>query len=369
LCALTLLISVQSQAGDTPVMIVGEDEVSASAIARIEEEVKKHRPVRERLALPASGYGALEREAREHRHKAIGLALERARRNESEAAFAPCVREAAAVMGEATEVLAETGDLSLLRELHLQMGACMVLDNDAASARPHFLAALTLEEAMPPAGRHRQEVELALGESRAEVTARKRGKVLIATEPAGAELWIDGRKQRGTTPLRVDVRLGDHYITVRRFRFEPHTARAVLQPTGRLLLGLEPASRATLREQLLGKRKRRDRDEMRLAVARWSRAEELLTVSSARSGLRLELSDAALGDPIRTSTFGDVDDDEALAAAVCRVLAERCEPPSTGAPWYIWPIVGAAVVAVGITVGVVMEMERDVTFCPPSGCD
>jgi hypothetical protein len=105
-----------------------------------------------------------------------------------------------------------------------------------------------------------------------------------------------------------------------------------------------------------------------LATARWSRAEELLVISAAghTGNVRMALLDTDLGDVIRTGVSGDAQRD--LGPGVCRVLGEQCEPPSEGVPWWVWPIVGAAVVAGGISIGVVVERERDVAFCPPSGC-
>src|SRR5205814_81479 len=134
---------------------------------------------------------------------------------------------------------------------------------------------------------HREEAERAMEQALGEVRARSRGNVRIETEPPGAEVWIDGKRIAGPTPVDVDVRLGDHFVTLRRFRFEPHTDRRLLQPTGRAKITLLPASRATLQDQLAAMARagatRPPETEVRLARAVWSRAEQIVEVAPVRA--------------------------------------------------------------------------------------
>jgi len=368
---LALQSSAPSWAGGPPVAVSARPGVDAMLLRRVREVVASRRPVREDLPLPAAGSVSTERAAAEQRIAAIRLALERSRKYESEAAWDDCVREAASAMSDAIDVIAASGEPGLLRDLHMQLGVCASLAASAANARPHFLSAALLDESPPPAGVHREEAERAAAEARAEILARTRGRVRIETEPPGAEIWIDGRLVAGTTPLDVDVRLGDHFVTARRFRFEPHTELRVLQPSGAVRLVLDPARRATLRDQLaaLGRpdANRPPDDEIRLARAVWSRAEQVLLVSSSTGGVRVQLLDAGSGSSLRSSSAPRTDEDP-LRRAVCNALGESCEPVSRGIPWYVWPLAGAVVVGGVVTTALIVSNERDTTFCPPSGC-
>ena len=327
--------------------------------------------MREDLALPPAASASTDQAATAQTAASIRLALERARRAESEAAWDACVREAAGAMSEAVVVLAKVDDLLLLRDLHLQMGSCLTLAQNAPSARPHFVSAALLDESRPAPGLHREEAEKAQAEALAEVVSRVRGKVRIETTPPGAEMWIDGRKVPGVTPLEVDVRLGDHFVTARRFRFEPHTELSSLQPSGAVRLVLDPAQRATLRDQLAavssGALSPPD-EEMRLARAVWSRAEQLVSVQPVGfDACRVRVLDALTGQPLRSAQVSRSLDDEAVRRAVCDALGETCEPRSRGIPWYVWPVAGAALVGAAVSTGLIINSRRSYTFvsCQP----
>jgi hypothetical protein len=359
-----------------PALVHAGSGVSPATMRRIRDEVALRRSVREPVPLPPSDARSAERVASEQRAAAVRLALERAVERESAAAFEDCVREAAGAMSDAIDIIAATGDAALLRDLHLQIGACMSLGKSAANARLHFLEAALLDESPPRTGKHREEAESAQAAARADILARSRGRVRIETDPPGAEVWIDGHRATGVTPLDADVRLGDHFVTVRRFRFEPHTERRVLQPTGRVKLVMMPATRATLHDQLAattvpGAQLPSER-EMLLATAAWSRAEqiaEIAPVLAGRRALRVSLLDAVTGRVIRGATLTDIDDSAEIRRAVCAALGEACEPPSRGVPWQVWPVVVGVVAAAAIVVGVVLANDgRDSVFCPAGGC-
>lgn len=236
------------------------------------------------------------------------------------------------------------------------------------------------------AGLHREEAERAQGAARAEVLGRSRGKVRIESVPPGAEVWIDGRKAAGVTPLDIEVRLGDHFITTRRFRFEPHTERTVLQPSGLVRLALDPARRETLREQLGALSAPGATSpplaELLLARAVWSRAEQVVFISplsasplvisplSSGSGAksRVQVLDALTGSPLGEARVASAEDDAALRRAVCSAVGETCEAPARGVPWYVWPIAGAALVSGVITAAVVVSNSRPYQLCPAAGC-
>ncbi|MBI4702622.1 MAG: PEGA domain-containing protein [Deltaproteobacteria bacterium] len=375
-CSVLLLLSQLAAASGPPVAVLREGAVPAAVAGRIEAAVQGRRVVKPlRPVSPSRGRSAEEVAAGE-RVAAISLALERARQRESEAAWDECAREAAGAMGDAIELLAGSNELGLLRDLHVQIGSCMTLGQRPANARPHFLAAALLDESEPPTGIHRQEAEEAREEARREILARSRGPVRIETDPAGAEVWIDGRKAPGTTPLSVDVRLGDHFVTLRRFRAEPRTERRVLQPASAARFALEEVRLATLHRQLeevaAGSR-RVPAGELRLGQAQWAGAEQLLVLSArpgAAAQVRIELIDATSGKSVRSPralALGASEED--LGAAVCAVLGESCAPPSAGIPWYVWPLAGIALVGGAVALGFGLDSAREAVFCPRGGCD
>jgi hypothetical protein len=361
-------------AAGPPVMIDALAGVEAARLRAIRESVSHYRLVMDPVPLPAAEGTSPERAAIEQREQAVRLALARARKRESEALWDDCVREAAGVMSDAIEVIPGTGSPALLRDLHIQVGACMSLADQSAGARIHFLAASLLDESPPPTGLHRQEAERLQAQARAEILARPSGRVSIVTDPPGARVLIDGREAPGTTPVDVETRLGDHFVTIRRFRFEPNTERRLLQPSGIVRVILEPARRSTLSDQLatirLGKTASPPVEELRLAEAIWSRAEQVLTVArqdGSRPGYVLSLAEGSSGQLVRSSTIAGPLDQAAIRRSVCDVLGETCET-SRGIPWYVWPLAGAVVVGGIVTTAVILVNNRDTRFCPPAGC-
>lgn len=362
-----------------PVAVAARPGIDATVLRRVREIAASRRAVRDELAPPEAGGASAERAAAQQRIGAARLALERARARSSEAAWDDCVREASGVLGDAIEAVTALGDFALLRDLHLQIGVCLTLAQSPASARPHFLAAALLDEEPGKPGQFREEAERAQTDARAEVVARARGRVRVETDPPGAAVWIDGRRAATPTPADVDVRLGDHYVTLRRFRYDTRTERRVLTPGSTARFALEPARRAALGEQLAALSDPRAQaapdatprprdDEIRLARAAWSRAEQLVLLApGGASAVRIEILDAATGAPIRRTAAAGLDD-AALRRAVCDALGEVCEAPSRGIPWYVWPIAGAAIVGGVVTTALIAINDRDVRVCGPSGC-
>jgi hypothetical protein len=358
-------------AAGPPVVVAADPGADAGLVKRVREAVAGRRAIREDLALPPAEGVSTEQAAMDARAASIRLALDRARRAESEASWDGCVREAAGAMSDATLVLAKVNDLALLRDLHVQIGACLTLADSGPSASPHFVSAALLDEAPPRAGQHREEAEKAQADARAEVLARARGKVRIETAPPGAEVWVDGRKAAGVTPLEVDARLGDHFVTIRRFRFEPHTELVGLQPSGVVRVALDPARRPTLRDQLAQLAAGAippSEAELRLARAVWSRAEQLVTVAPAGPGAcRVEVLDASTGQAVRGVSVSAAAGDDVLRRAVCDALGETCEARSKGVPWYVWPIAGAALIGATVSTVFLVNANRDYRFVPCSG--
>jgi hypothetical protein len=373
--ALGILLAARgARASGPPVVVAAEPGVDDALTRRVREVVASRRAVRDDLALPPANAVSADQAVMAERAASIRLALDRARRAESEASWDACVKEAADALPAALEVLAKVNDLALLRDLHVQIGACLTLAGSAPSARPHFVSAALLDDVEPRLGLHREEAERLQAEARAEVLGRSRGTVRIETVPPGAEVWIDGRKARGLTPLALDVRLGDHYVTTHRFRYEPHTERALLQPSGVARVVLDPAGRGTLRDQLAavtaGQLAAPSPEELRLARAVWSRAEQVVDIAPLPSlgagACRVEVLDAVTGQSLKSAEVPRAANDDALRRTVCDALGETCEIKSKGIPWYVWPIGGLAVAGGVISAVVVVNASRPYRFvaCP-----
>jgi hypothetical protein len=377
-CAAIVVITIASsspwcarpaRADSPPVMVRATDGVAADTAARVRRVVAERRSIRDGLPVAPRGRDPAEvgmRESVAH----IERALEQAREQASEAAWSDCVRLAGAALGRATEVLARTGGYQLLRDLHLQIGVCLTLEGRGDSASPHFTSATLLDESEPRPGLFRKEAEDARGEVRATVLQRTRGKVRIVTEPPGAEVSIDGRPAAGTTPVEVDVRAGEHFVTVRRFRYEPATELRFLQPSAELRIVLEPARRGTLADQLATVTAP-SAVEKDVALAAWSRAEQLLRLEPlmpSRSAVRLVTYDTSSGKRLREASLTAPQEDDAVRSATCAALGERCAAVDRGPPWYVWPIAIAGVATAGLAIGLIVEGERDVRLCPSGGC-
>ena len=364
-----------SPAAADAVVVVRSGSVDDALARRVEQQIRTHRSVVPLRPLPPVTESP-EKIANEERAEAIARALERARRQEEVAAWYDCAKEAGDRLGDATEILATAGNLALLRDLHLQIGACTSLSDSAEDAQPHFRTATLLDERPPPAGMHREEAELALERARAEVLARRRGPIHLDTDPPGAEVWIDGVKVSGTTPLDVPVRLGNHFVTLRRFRFEPTTTQALLQPKSTLRFVLSPAQRDTLRRQLAevgaGTRKAPG-EELAWARARFSGADALVVLSAAHGptrtpALKVEVIEPESGATQRSQLVPQGIDDEDLRQRVCKVLGESCPEEAGGIPWYVWPIAGVAVTGGAVALGLYLDNQRGTVFCAADGC-
>jgi hypothetical protein len=373
--ALVVAPGRQARAEGGSLVVITETGADGALARRVEREVKRLRTVLPLRPLPPITQSP-EELANADRVEAISRALERARRHEEVAAWDACAKEAGDRLGDATEVLATTGNLSLLRDLHLEIGACLSLGPSPANAQPHFRKATLLDESAPPKGQHREEAELALDHARTEVLSRQRGPVRIDTDPPGAEVWIDGKKVDGETPVSVPVRLGSHFVTLRRFRYEPQTTQALLQPKSDLRFVLAPAQRDTLRRQLaeVGADQRQvSAREQELARARFSGAEQLVRIEpvsgpTKTTAVRVEVVEPIAGASIRHQMVPQGVDDDDLRDRICSALGEACPEESGGIPWYIWPIAGVAVTGGAVALGFYLDNQRATAFCPAGGC-
>lgn len=83
--------------------------------------------------------------------------------------------------------------------------------------------------------------------AQARTLAGARGTLVVETEPAGAEIYVDGRSY-GPSPVRVEGLLrGDHYVTIKHLGFEREIERASLDAgESRVRYELVPNERSRL---------------------------------------------------------------------------------------------------------------------------
>jgi len=363
-------------AAGPPVVVFRDAGLDANTSRRILATLGERRSVLPIRALPVPTAESPEVLANQQRIDAIGRALERAQAHAARAEWTGCAKEAGDRLADATTLLADTGEFELLYKLYTQIGTCLSLP-DPASAKPYFLNATLLDESPPLHGMVREEAERLWQEQRLEVLSRHKGLVRIKSTPPGAQVWIDGRAIEGVTPVDVPVRLGRHFVTLRRFRHEPQSEVATFQPGSEMEFVMAAARRTTLREQLRGIREGAraiSRHELRLARATWSTASELVTLSKPpgpSTSVRVTLFDASTGKAIRTRLVAASSNDSALRATACAVLGEQCEEPglSLGQKIAIGALASAAVASVAIAIGFAVTDAQDTQLCPPSGCN
>jgi hypothetical protein len=133
---------------------------------------------------------------------------------------------------------------------------------------------------------------------------------------------------------------------------------------------LDPAGRGALRDQLAAVAAgavKATPDELRLARAVWSRAEQLVDIAPlGPASCRVQVLDAITGQALKSAQVSRADDDNAVRRAVCEALGETCEVKPRGIPWYVWPI-GAAALAGGVVSAVLIaNNSRQYRFvaCP-----
>lgn len=152
-------------------------------------------------------------------------------------------------------------------------------------------------------------------EAHTEILARQRGTITIETSPPGATVWLDGRRLPSVSPLRTPVRLGHHFLSLRRFRYEPQIEQVLLQSGSNVKLVMTPARAGTLQNQF----------------------------------------DATTGTRIKGGIIIEQAGSDHLRNRVCKVLGENCDPITTGIPWYLWPIAATAVTGASIAIGFAVD--------------
>ena len=105
------------------------------------------------------------------------------------------------------------------------------------------------------ASRYPADYAALFAQTKAQVLAGPRGSVQVVTDPAGAEIFVDGRSF-GPAPAVADgLLVGDHFVTIKRVGFEKLIASITVEPdrmaTARF--PLQPIQRALLLERDLSR--------------------------------------------------------------------------------------------------------------------
>ncbi|MCC6806031.1 MAG: PEGA domain-containing protein [Deltaproteobacteria bacterium] len=125
------------------------------------------------------------------------------------------------------------GDLGPIARCHLNEAAAWIDKGKLERATSAFELALRLAPKLEPdPNLYNPDVVAAFKRSKAELQKRPAGSVTIVSEPAGAEVVIDGVRQ-GRTPLSLsDVTVGEHWLVVRARGYAPFVSRLTVQRQG-----------------------------------------------------------------------------------------------------------------------------------------
>ena len=274
----------------------------------------------------------------------------------------------------------------LLVEINVLVGVVDADRGDAAPALEAFRVARRLDperRALDP-GSYRPRV-VALYAQAATPADVRRAHLAVVTDPAGAEVWIDGRRA-GVAPLDATLDVGTHYVVAVAEASAPRLEKTLLRAGEdsrlSLLLGrLPPEERA-----------RQARADLAAGRVGWDRGPAVLAASASLDLLVVVRSvasaapEAAIYDA-RAGTLGAWMPAEpvepvlvALGAALAPTVAppaglesrERDRSPPAAAPWYrSWWLV-PPLLAVGAAVGLgtlwVIDRERTTTYAINRWC-
>jgi hypothetical protein len=280
----------------------------------------------------------------------------------------------------------------LLVDVNLLAGVVEADRGDTARALDAFRVVQRLDparRALDP-GSYRPRVVALYAQAAASPEAR-RVRLDVVTEPAGAAVWIDGRRE-GTAPLAATLEVGAHYVAAVAEGSVPRLEKPLLRAgyASRLSLLLSrspPEERARqARTELLAGRLGWDRGPAALAAS--ASLDLLVVVRDAPPGA--DAPEAALYDA-RAGTLGAwipaapvepvlvalaaalaAPSRAAPASLVARDEGERNSPPPAATPWYRSWWLGPTLIAAGAaaTLGTlwIIDRERTTTYAINRWC-
>lgn len=294
--------------------------------------------------------------------------------------------------------LAHLRDVDEYRQLLVELGAAQLRSGAKSSAHATFLQAATFGAETASIPLEAAEVAM-LSAAREESKALARGAIQIASTPAAAEAWVDGRFVGVTPCAAAGLSAGQHIITLYKTGYAPATvtANANAEALEQASTQLMPARRKLLYDSMIEKL-RGEVDALSAAhpeggdgvrqAGSLLLSEVALVVrsrpSAGETSVDLFFFDTQSQRLLRRET-GTVDPTsrglrDAISALVARVtdiqwavaLGGHAEDPNQRKrgsrlvkKWWFWTIVGAVVVG-GVTTAVVLATRDTSEPAPPT---
>jgi hypothetical protein len=382
----------------TPVR-VGLADVSASdaghaAVAALRARLESRAGIalprdaaRAALEAPLSADGETEVAARPRATQLVRAARDAYSRFDYDGALER-LRQAELALGAAPPVADVT---RLLVEINLLAGVVHADRGDAPRALDDFRVARRLDperKALDP-GVYRPRVVALYAQAAATPEAR-RTRLEVATDPTGAEVWIDGRRA-GTAPLSASLEVGVHYVAAVAEGNVPRLERPLLRAGegSRLSLLLSrspPEERAQkARADLLAGRLDWDRGPAALAASASLDLVVVVRDAGPGAGPEAAIYDARAGslgawmpatpaEPVLVGLAAALatPSPAAPAALVTHDGQERDAAPAAATPWYRSWWLAPPLIAVGAaaTLGTlwILDRERTTTYAINRWC-
>jgi hypothetical protein len=321
-------------------------------------EVQDPAPLLEQRAGPAPE-DDVRREAR--------AALEQARAAYRKLLFGEAVSLLSRAQAALAGVARTTEDFALLARLAVQRGLNQLALKQEEAARETFATAFHLGYAGPEPGQLPPEEEGRMRAVQDGLAGATRSGLTVVAQPAGAEVWIDG-KTRGPAPVTAQLAPGLHHLRVVRLGHRSRAFFHLLAPgkSERVEVYLDAAGGPELARQLL-EAHRAGRSLADLEPAKLARQlgedRALLEVSDKEGALaaRLLWTGQPAAEPVAPCS---AQTPEALADCVAPQLYALAtgHPPrqlqvAAAAPfyrrWWFWTLIAAGVAAgAGAGVGI-----------------
>ena len=279
----------------------------------------------------------------------------------------------------------------LLVEINLLAGVVHADRGDTARALEDFLVAQRLEperKALDP-GRYRPRVVALYAQAAASSPGARGARLEVVTDPAGAEVWIDGRRA-GPAPLTATLEAGAHYVAAVAGGSAPRLERPLLRAgeDSRLALLLSrsaPEERARqARAELLAGRLDWEQGPAALAASASLDLVVLVRDAAPSEGAEAAIYDARAGtrgpwmpatppEPVLVALASALAaPSPAPASLVTREGHERDAAPAAATPWYRSWWLAPPLIAVGAAAAFgtlwIIDRERTTTYAINHWC-
>jgi PEGA domain-containing protein len=276
----------------------------------------------------------------------------------------------------------------LLVDVNLLVGVVQADRGDAPRALEAFRVAQRLDpgrKALDP-GSYRPRV-VALYAQAAAAPEAHRARLDVVTDPAGAAVWIDGRRA-GTSPLTATLEVGLHYVAAVAEGSAPRLEKPLLRAgedtrLSMLLSRSSPEDRARqARVELLAGRLGWDRGPAALAAAASldllvivrdvPEARSVAAIYDARTGELGPWRPAAPAESVLVALSTALAPPPSARASLVTNGASRDPSPAAATPWYRSWWLAPPLIAVGAAVGLgtlwIFDRERTTTYAINRWC-